>query len=500
MEYLPTNLPQYVKQTSRSELANSVVESGHVLLFSEDGESLTAKLPDGSFVDVGGSAGGSVVDAALVTEYIPYRAAFTAASSYEVSGFGATEYGSDYSAYNGTYEVTPETQYKTGLERIYKHTTQNYYLVGFIDEMDIGGPAWGFANSPSVSYAWGAVAAKSGSTPESGNWMNYDMYQTMSLTLTGTNTTYPEQPLVLNGKIATDYIADKRFWQLPASSSALSGHQTTPIAGEVYCAKSGSLIGTRSVDRYTTGKPERSIDSNTLLYIPCGAPLLDRSFYNHPLTLSGGSLSTITQADLYTSSELPSGVSPSSVIWTVGGESAPESGGSPLTNDGFLQRWNFAGGSIVVSPLDREFAVGTGDLTLEAYIYPVYVEATQFVFAFSNTFDMMLDLGSNGQLYIWDARTYHYSVASITFGKWIHIAVVRSSGTVTVYVNGVSSYTGTSTASIGTDAAVHIGIPKTDSGQSHAAWQGKMADIRFSRAARYAADFTPLTYYAAVEA
>lgn len=54
MEYLPTDLPQYVTVTSRTALGNSVVAAGHVLLFSEDGESLTAKLPDGSFVNVGG--------------------------------------------------------------------------------------------------------------------------------------------------------------------------------------------------------------------------------------------------------------------------------------------------------------------------------------------------------------------------------------------------------------------------------------------------------------
>ena len=57
MEYVFTNLPQYVRVNSRSEFSSSVVQSGHLLLFSEDGESLTAKQPDGSFTQIGGSGG-----------------------------------------------------------------------------------------------------------------------------------------------------------------------------------------------------------------------------------------------------------------------------------------------------------------------------------------------------------------------------------------------------------------------------------------------------------
>ena len=59
-EYIYTNLPQFVKTNSRTEFSSSVVSSGAVLLFSENGSSLTAKLPDGSFVEVGGSSGTDV--------------------------------------------------------------------------------------------------------------------------------------------------------------------------------------------------------------------------------------------------------------------------------------------------------------------------------------------------------------------------------------------------------------------------------------------------------
>ena len=57
-EYIFTNLPQYIKLNSRSEFSSSVVSSGAVLLFSEDGYTLTGKLPDGSFITIGGSGSG----------------------------------------------------------------------------------------------------------------------------------------------------------------------------------------------------------------------------------------------------------------------------------------------------------------------------------------------------------------------------------------------------------------------------------------------------------
>ena len=61
-EYIFTNLPQYVKINSRSEFSSSVVSSGAILLFTEDGYTLTGKLPDGTFITIGGSSGTDVSD------------------------------------------------------------------------------------------------------------------------------------------------------------------------------------------------------------------------------------------------------------------------------------------------------------------------------------------------------------------------------------------------------------------------------------------------------
>ena len=56
-EYIYTDMPRYMKTTPRENFSNSVVNDGSVLLFSEDGETLVAKLPDGTFHEIG--SGGS---------------------------------------------------------------------------------------------------------------------------------------------------------------------------------------------------------------------------------------------------------------------------------------------------------------------------------------------------------------------------------------------------------------------------------------------------------
>ena len=55
MQYIPTDLPQYWKIHPRSDFSNALIEQNHVLLFSQDGQSLTVKKPDGTYEVLSGS-------------------------------------------------------------------------------------------------------------------------------------------------------------------------------------------------------------------------------------------------------------------------------------------------------------------------------------------------------------------------------------------------------------------------------------------------------------
>ena len=76
-QYIYTDLPKYVKTTPRENFSNSVVKSGSALIFSEDGENLVAKLPDGTFKEIGGGS----------AEY--YKCASVNTSSHTWTGYKA---------------------------------------------------------------------------------------------------------------------------------------------------------------------------------------------------------------------------------------------------------------------------------------------------------------------------------------------------------------------------------------------------------------------------
>ena len=85
MEYIFTNLPRYIRVTSRSEFSSSVVQSGSVLLFSEDGTTLTAKHPDGSYT-VYGSGGTDVSDTTATAATVLSGYDFYNSSGVKTSG------------------------------------------------------------------------------------------------------------------------------------------------------------------------------------------------------------------------------------------------------------------------------------------------------------------------------------------------------------------------------------------------------------------------------
>jgi hypothetical protein len=76
----------------------------------------------------------------------------------------------------------------------------------------------------------------------------------------------------------------------------------------------------------------------------------------------------------------------------------------------------------------------------------------------------------------------------ITTGTWNHIALVRNSNTLTIYVNGVSGGTSaTLGATLGSQSALYIGNrPDNDLSVN-----GYLDEIRISNTARYTGTFTP---------
>ena len=137
------------------------------------------------------------------------------------------------------------------------------------------------------------------------------------------------------------------------------------------------------------------------------------------------------------------------------------------------------------------FAFGTGDYTIETWINPTSVTVSQRLWWFGSNSDN-LDLNNNGALNYYSGSAYPGSSNGVvTAGTWQHVAMVRASGTVTVYVGGVSVLTSTSVYNSNTNRSLEIGW---SANQNNNPFNGYMTSMRIVKGlAVYTSNFTPST-------
>ena len=153
----------------------------------------------------------------------------------------------------------------------------------------------------------------------------------------------------------------------------------------------------------------------------------------------------------------------------------------------------FNGSAYLFEPSNQANTLGAGNFTIEAWVYPTDVNGTicEKGYGLANGF---LFWYQSGQLRI---RTYNgsstqtniFASGVINLNVWQHVAAVRSSGTITLYVNGTSVASGADTDDLSSTDNFQIGaydgytLPV----------QGYIDDFRISKYARYTTTFTPPT-------
>ena len=196
----------------------------------------------------GGSSGGDNISQLVkVSEFIAPYEAYSAVESIAVSGFGETETWdgiTDYSAWNGNYQVTPETAGETGTEkRIYKHPTENKYLYRMYcnDNMEY---YWVFNTGTSAEYIYEADFYAD--ELKSGTWRNYEYEISVSVTIAQNSVSYPKQELVLKVQPATgsSISNDVRTWEF-GDVMDLTKYETTPVEGAIHVLLGGELLSNK---------------------------------------------------------------------------------------------------------------------------------------------------------------------------------------------------------------------------------------------------------------
>jgi len=137
-------------------------------------------------------------------------------------------------------------------------------------------------------------------------------------------------------------------------------------------------------------------------------------------------------------------------------------------------------------------ALGTGDWTIEGWVYFNSI-TNQYVFDFrnGNNTNPSLAFSTGGIDYISNASVLITSGVTPSANTWYHFAIVKNSGTTTLYIDG---------SSIGTysDSLNYVGNASGTIGKWHggslAYLNGYLQDFRVTKGlARYTANFTPPT-------
>lgn len=141
----------------------------------------------------------------------------------------------------------------------------------------------------------------------------------------------------------------------------------------------------------------------------------------------------------------------------------------------------------------RIFDFGTGDFTVEAWIYPEEITTDNFIFSgsangaffFGRKGSNIIGIGRANIL--WDTEAPVATPAN----TWSHVAVVRNNGLVYFYVNGTQYGTG---ITMNTNAYSMAGFMAYIGSQgSNLYYKGYMDEIRVSNVARWTESFVPPT-------
>jgi hypothetical protein len=139
----------------------------------------------------------------------------------------------------------------------------------------------------------------------------------------------------------------------------------------------------------------------------------------------------------------------------------------------------------------------SGDFTIEAWVYPNSTAANFVVVCLGDSYTSTgLELYAGSAVLDWrvfsDNASKIDSSTAYASGAWVHLAVVRSSGVVTLYVNGTAE--GSTWSTTATFSGNLLVAGELYNGSTSSPTNGYIDDLRITKGvARYTANFTPPT-------
>jgi hypothetical protein len=160
---------------------------------------------------------------------------------------------------------------------------------------------------------------------------------------------------------------------------------------------------------------------------------------------------------------------------------APSGSGTPSANTnnplqpGYYSG-SFNGSSNLAVPSSTAFNFGTGDFTIESWVYPIALGTaageSHFPIVGSDgsfspnvsvnwLFEYLTTGGNHLRLVSYEANTGYTidsNIVTLAFNTWSHVACVRVSGIVTFYINGISHGGGSYTRNFSITQGLYVGV------------------------------------------
>jgi hypothetical protein len=166
---------------------------------------------------------------------------------------------------------------------------------------------------------------------------------------------------------------------------------------------------------------------------------------------------------------------------------------SPFTGGGNSYSFSSSVNSFIDTDASSDWALGTGDFTIEWFSYQTTLSGFQRAFTVDDY--ASIDVGASiesGTFYYWANDTFRFNSSSAsTANVWIHWAIVRASGITRVYRNGTllgSQITDTNNINNTTD---QLTIGNENTATTTAALVGYLTNFRWVKGlAVYTGNFT----------
>lgn len=166
---------------------------------------------------------------------------------------------------------------------------------------------------------------------------------------------------------------------------------------------------------------------------------------------------------------------------------------SPFAGGGNSYSFSSSVNSYISTPGSDDWALGTGDFTVEWFSYQTTLTQFQRIYTVDDYPSISTGVSvESGTFYYWANDTFRYSSSSAsTANQWIHWAVVRNSGVTRVYRNGSQLGTQVTDTNNITDNTKAFVVGNTNTFATNAALVGYLTSFRLVKGlAVYTGNFT----------